>query len=123
MLRSSEKKTEYKDVTSASKLQNAEECLCNYSLSCLLLCEETCLSNIQPIRRRQVFIFSNDFDQHLAYFTIASFFRNADLILILPLNRQEIYLFSKTWRRAMGNTQPPIQWVPGFFPENTGVWA
>jgi hypothetical protein len=29
---------------------------------------------------------------------------------------QEIYLFSKTCKLTLGLTQPPLQWVSGFFP-------
>ena len=28
---------------------------------------------------------------------------------------QEIFLFCRTSKSAVGTTQPPIQWVPGFF--------
>jgi hypothetical protein len=29
---------------------------------------------------------------------------------------QEVFLFSKTSRLSLGHTQPPIQWMPAFFP-------
>ena len=32
------------------------------------------------------------------------------------LRGQEIVLFSKISRPAVGTTQPPLQWVSGFFP-------
>jgi hypothetical protein len=36
---------------------------------------------------------------------------------------QEIFVFSKTSRPSLGPTQPPIQWVPGFFLRGKAAWA
>jgi hypothetical protein len=35
----------------------------------------------------------------------------------LSLNGKDIFNFSKISRLDLGPTQPPMQWVPGFFPQ------
>ena len=32
---------------------------------------------------------------------------------------QEIFIFSKLARPALGSTRPSVQWVPGSFPDDT----
>ena len=51
--------------------------------------------------------------------------RTSNCLLYLPSywQRQEIFTFSEMSRPALGPTQPPNEWIPGFFPRDNAAGA
>jgi hypothetical protein len=58
--------------------------------------------------------------------TVAPNIRGYSVWNCVPTNTgQEIFVFSKASRLALGPTQRPLQWIPGFFPggKTAGAWS